>query len=146
MSYEKFVMDADFCGALHTYLDGVTIDDNAAGAATPSSEVGPGSHFFGCAPHAWRNYQTAFWDSASRRQRALREVERGGRGRRGHPRQPAHGRSALAEYEAPPLDEAIDEALKDFIRAGRRQWKTLGIESRRMRTYVLRCRFVVGES
>ena len=48
MSYEKFVMDADFCGALHTYLDGVKIDDNQL-ALDAFREVGPGSHFFGCA-------------------------------------------------------------------------------------------------
>ena len=27
MSYEKFVMDTDFCGALHSYLAGVRVDD-----------------------------------------------------------------------------------------------------------------------
>ena len=87
MSYEKFVMDADFCGALHTYLDGVKVDDNQL-ALDAFREVGPGSHFFGCA-HTMANYETAFWDSEDRRQRALREM--GGRGREdaAHPRQPA---------------------------------------------------------
>lgn len=28
MSYEKFMMDADFCGALHSHLAGVVVDDN----------------------------------------------------------------------------------------------------------------------
>jgi trimethylamine:corrinoid methyltransferase-like protein len=61
MSYEKFVMDTDLCGALHTYLDGMKIDDNEL-ALDAFKEVGPGSHFFGCA-HTMANYQTAFWDS-----------------------------------------------------------------------------------
>ena len=87
MSYEKFVMDADFCGALHTYLDGVKIDDNQL-ALDAFREVGPGSHFFGCA-HTMANYETAFWDSRGRRQRALREMAGGRIGRRGDPRQPA---------------------------------------------------------
>ena len=77
MSYEKFVMDADFCGALHSYLAGVVVDDNKL-AMDAFQEVGPGSHFLGC-EHTMRNYQTAFWDSDICRQRALREVERGGR-------------------------------------------------------------------
>src|SRR5919198_1919461 len=55
MSYEKFVMDTDFCGALHTYLDGVKIDDNQL-ALDAFREVGPGSHFFGCA-HTMANYE-----------------------------------------------------------------------------------------
>ena len=46
MSYEKFVMDADFCGALHTYLAGINVDDNSL-AMSAFEEVGPGSHFFG---------------------------------------------------------------------------------------------------
>ncbi len=61
MSYEKFIMDADFCGALHSYLAGVTVDDNSL-AMSAFEEVGPGSHFFG-SQHTLANYETAFWDS-----------------------------------------------------------------------------------
>jgi trimethylamine---corrinoid protein Co-methyltransferase len=112
MSYEKFVMDADFCGALHTYLDGVKIDDNQL-ALDAFKEVGPGSHFFGCA-HTMANYETAFWDSeiadnepyekwlaAGSEDAAIRANRR--------------WKKALAEYQPPPLDEAIDEALHDFM-------------------------------
>ena len=48
MSYEKFVLDADLCMALHAYLDGVVVDDNQL-AVEAFAEVGPGNHFFGCA-------------------------------------------------------------------------------------------------
>ena len=61
MSYEKFVLDADFCGALHTYLGGVRVDDNQL-AVEAFAEVGPGSHFLGCS-HTLANYTTAFFDS-----------------------------------------------------------------------------------
>jgi len=44
MSYEKFMMDADFCGALHRYLAGVVVDDNAL-ALDAFKEVVPGGHF-----------------------------------------------------------------------------------------------------
>ena len=63
MGYEKFVLDADFCGALHTYLAGIPLDDNQL-ALDSFREVGPGKHFFGCA-HTLRNYETAFWDSGT---------------------------------------------------------------------------------
>ncbi len=61
MSYEKFMMDADFCGALHSYMAGITVDDNTL-AIDAFKEVGPGSHFLGCS-HTMANYTTAFFDS-----------------------------------------------------------------------------------
>ncbi|AWC24615.1 trimethylamine:corrinoid methyltransferase [Aminobacter sp. MSH1] len=112
MSYEKFVMDADFCGALHTYLDGVKIDDNQL-ALDAFREVGPGSHFFGCA-HTMANYETAFWDSAIadnepyEKWQAAGSVDAATRANK-------RWKTMLAEYEAPPLDPGIDEALQDFM-------------------------------
>ncbi|CAN5624610.1 hypothetical protein BH24ACT5_BH24ACT5_03830 [soil metagenome] len=46
MGYEKFVMDADFCGVLHRWLDGISLDPDAF-ALDGFREVGPGKHFFG---------------------------------------------------------------------------------------------------
>ncbi len=112
MSYEKFVMDADFCGALHTYLDGVRIDDNQL-ALDAFREVGPGSHFFGCA-HTMANYETAFWDSEIADNEPFEKWEAAG-STDAATRANRLWKKKLAEYVAPPLDEAIDEALKDFI-------------------------------
>ncbi len=112
MSYEKFMMDADFCGALHTYLDGVTIDDNQL-AFDAFTEVGPGSHFFGCG-HTMANYTDAFWDSELADNEPFEKWQAAG----SHDaawRANRLWKKRLAEYEAPPLDEGIDEALKDFI-------------------------------
>ena len=112
MSYEKFVMDADFCGALHTYLDGVRIDDNQL-ALDAFREVGPGSHFFGCA-HTMANYETAFWDSEIADNEPYEKWEAAG-STDAATRANRLWKKKLAEYVAPPLDEGIDEALKDFI-------------------------------
>ena len=112
MSYEKFVMDADFCGALHTYLDGVKVDDNQL-ALDAFQEVGPGSHFFGCA-HTVANYETAYWDSEIADNEPFEKWEAAGSADAAT-RANRRWKKALAEYEAPPLDEAIDEALLDFI-------------------------------
>ena len=62
IGYEKFVMDADFCAALHVWMGGMALDDNAL-ALDAFREVGPGKHFFGSA-HTLANYETAFWESA----------------------------------------------------------------------------------
>jgi len=112
MSYEKFVMDADFCGALHTYLGGVTIDDNQL-ALDAFREVGPGSHFFG-SQHTLANYETAFWDSEMADNEPFEKWEAAG-SVDAATRANGKWKKMLAEYEAPPLDEGIDEALKDFI-------------------------------
>lgn len=112
MSYEKFVMDTDFCGALHTYLDGVKVDDNQL-ALEAFREVGPGSHFFGCA-HTMANYETAFWDSEVADNEPFEKWEAAG-GEDAAQRANRRWKKQLAEYQAPPLDEGIDDALKDFI-------------------------------
>ncbi len=112
MSYEKFMMDADYCGALHTYLDGVTIDDNQL-ALEAFREVGPGNHFFGCA-HTMANYETAFWDSGVADNEPFEKWEAAGSHDAAF-RANRKWKQALADYEAPPLDEAIDDALQDFM-------------------------------
>ncbi len=112
MSYEKFVMDADFCGALHTYLDGVTVDDNQL-ALDAFKEVGPGSHFFGCA-HTMANYETAFWDSEVADNESFEKWQEAG-SEDAAKRANRRWKATLADFQPPPLDEAVDEALIDFM-------------------------------
>jgi trimethylamine---corrinoid protein Co-methyltransferase len=112
MSYEKFVLDADLCGALHSYLAGVVVDDNTL-ALDAFHEVGPGSHFFGCA-HTMANYESAFWDSqlADNDPFEKWEAESGQDAAR---RANALWKRQLAEFTPPPLDPGIEAALQDFV-------------------------------
>jgi trimethylamine--corrinoid protein Co-methyltransferase len=112
MSYEKFVMDADLCGALHTYLAGVAVDDNAL-ALDAFREVGPGNHFFGCA-HTMANYETAFWDSELSDNDSFEQWTENG-SQDSMSRANKRWKKQLAEYQPPPLDDAIDEALREFV-------------------------------
>ena len=112
MSYEKFVMDTDFCGALHTYLDGISLDDNAL-AFDAFREVGPGNHFFGCA-HTMANYETAYWESAIADTQPFETWQENG-SEDAAARANRRWKKLLTNYEAPPLDEAIDEALLEFV-------------------------------
>ncbi|MCC5986645.1 MAG: trimethylamine methyltransferase family protein [Pararhodobacter sp.] len=112
MSYEKFVMDADLCGALHSYLDGVVVDDNAL-ALDAFREVGPGKHFFGCA-HTMANYETAFWDSQLADNDPFEKWHEAG-GLDAASRANALWKRQLAEFTPPPLDAGTDEALRDFV-------------------------------
>lgn len=112
MSYEKFMMDTDFCGALHTYLDGVRVDDNTL-AFDSFGEVGHGNHFFGCS-HTFANYETAFWDSEMADNEPFERWEEAG-SVDAATRANRRWKKVLAEYEAPPLDPGIDEALQAFM-------------------------------
>ncbi len=112
MSYEKFMMDADFCGALHSYLAGVTVDDNSLALAA-FAEVGPGSHFLGCA-HTMANYTSAFFDSTISDDRPWETWSEDG-GRDSAQRANARWKAALAQYQAPVIDAAVDESIRDFV-------------------------------
>ncbi len=112
MSYEKFVMDSDFCGAMHTYLAGVPVDTNTL-ALGAFHEVGPGQHFFGCA-HTLENYETAFWESELSDNNSFEQWSDNG-SEDCMVRANRRWKKLLAEYEAPSLDPSVDEALLAFV-------------------------------
>jgi trimethylamine--corrinoid protein Co-methyltransferase len=112
MGYEKFVMDADQAGMMHTLLAGVDLSENGQ-ALDAIREVGPGKHFLGCA-HTQANFESAFYRSPLADNNSYEQWEAEGAIDMA---QRANGfwKKQLAEYEAPPLDPAVDEALVDFM-------------------------------
>ena len=62
IGYEKFMMDCDQAGMHHAFAAGVDLSANGQ-AMDAIREVGPGSHFLGCA-HTQANFETAFFRSA----------------------------------------------------------------------------------
>jgi trimethylamine---corrinoid protein Co-methyltransferase len=112
MSYEKFMLDADLCGALHSYLDGVKIDDDQL-AVDAFAQVGPGNHFFGC-DHTLAHYETAFWDSDLSDNEPFEKWEAAG-SIDAASRANTLWKKRLAEYEAPPMDIGLRDALDDFV-------------------------------
>jgi len=110
--YEKFVIDADQLAALQILAGGIDLSANGQ-AMDAIREVGPGSHFLGAA-HTQANFETALWRSAVADNNSFEQwqAEDGkDAARRAH----AIWRRQLAEYEAPPLDPGIDEALQAFM-------------------------------
>ena len=114
MSYEKFMLDADLCGALHSYLDGVKIDDDQL-AVEAFAEVGPGNHFFGCS-HTMQHYETAFWDSELSDNEPFEKWEAAGSSDAAS-RANKLWKKRLAEFEAPVLDEGIRQGLTEYVAA-----------------------------
>ena len=111
--FEKLVMDADRLGSYQKILDqGLDVSDEAL-ARDAFDEVGPGGHFLGSG-HTMRNYQNAFyepklsnsenvesWEEAGAEDMRLRAFKR--------------WHALLEQYEEPPLDIAVKEALDAFV-------------------------------
>lgn len=111
-SYEKFIMDIDQLGMAQKLAAGVDLSENGQ-AMDAIREVGPGSHYLGCA-HTQANFQTAFYRSSIADNNSYEQWAAEGE-KAAHQRANALARSWLEAYQAPPLDEGIDEALRDFI-------------------------------
>jgi trimethylamine---corrinoid protein Co-methyltransferase len=112
MSYEKFVMDAEQCGAFHVVGRGLTLDENGF-AMDAFQEVGPGTHFLGSA-HTMRNYETAFFDFELSDNNSFEQWSQEG----AHDivwRANQKWKAMLKAYEQPLLDPVVEEALLAFI-------------------------------
>lgn len=110
--FEKLVMDADRLGGYQKLLGGLDTSDEAL-ARDAYGEVEPAGHFLGCG-HTMRNYQTAFYEPALSDSENVESWEDGGSR---DMRQRAYERwnAMLEGHEAPAMDVAVEEALKDFI-------------------------------
>lgn len=117
MSYEKFVMDVDQLGALHTLAAGIKLDENAF-ALAGFREVGPGKHHLGSA-HTMANYQTAFYDFPLADNNSFEQWTEEGSDDQLH-RAQRRWRTLLESYEAPPIDAASHEAIRDYVERRKR--------------------------
>ena len=111
-SFEKFVMDADQLGVLHNLARGVDVSENGQ-AMDAIREVGPGGHYLGC-EHTQANFKDAFWRTELLDYKPFETWdEEGARdtvslaGRRVE--------KLLRDYEAPPLDAGVAEALSEYV-------------------------------
>ncbi len=118
LGYEKIVMDADRCGALAAFAKNVDLSEEAQ-ALDAIREVGPGHHFLGSA-HTLRHYREAFYmpelsDNATYEQWAaegsLWQHERANR----------RWKQLLADYEEPPMEASLREALDDYVARRQRE-------------------------
>lgn len=112
LNYEKFILDMDHVGMMHTFIRGFALDENAF-ALDAFREVGPGKNFFVC-KHTLSNYETAFFESELADHRTVEEWTDAGSPDAAQ-RANARWKKMLEEYEAPPLDPALDEELAAFI-------------------------------
>jgi trimethylamine--corrinoid protein Co-methyltransferase len=118
IGYEKFMIDADRLGMAQVFLKGLPVDDNSL-ALEAFREVGIGKHFLGCA-HTMANYKTAFYNPELSDSDSFEQWRDAGEQ---DIQQRALGRwkKVLADYEAPPMEEGVSEALAAFVERRKRE-------------------------
>ncbi|MAX73930.1 MAG: methyltransferase [Nioella sp.] len=113
-SPEKFVMDCEVLQMIQRYFDPVlwsTGEDDLAFDAIRA--VGPGGHFFGV-QHTQERYQHAFYAPIASDWSNFEAWELAG-GEWSAQRANRLYKAILAEFEPPPMEDAIREELADFV-------------------------------
>lgn len=119
-SYEKFVMDCEVLQQFGRYFDPALTDTSPDALAVDAiADVGPHGHFFG-AEHTQARYTEAFYApflSDWRNHEAWAEA--------GSPTAEVRAnrvwKAILAEFEPPPMDDAIREELDAFVARRKRE-------------------------
>lgn len=111
-SYEKFVMDVEILRMMEVFLRGISLD--AEGLALDAfEEVSPGGHFLGAA-HTMRHYRDAFYRPLiSDLQNYERWQQKGAK--TADIRANETWKKWLGQYQEPPLDPGVDEALREYM-------------------------------
>ena len=112
IGYEKFVFDLDRCGSLSRMLTGLVVDDNTL-AADAFREAGVGTNFLGV-DHTMANFETANYQSDLADDTSFEQWSDAGSLDSAH-RANLRWKEMLADYRPPPFDQAVDEALRDFM-------------------------------
>ncbi|MFM8944103.1 MAG: trimethylamine methyltransferase family protein [Actinomycetota bacterium] len=112
MGYEKFVLDADQCGMAAAFARGVDLSPNGQAIDAILGQE-PGVHFLGSA-HTLANFETAFYRSSTADNNSFEQWEAEG-AKDAAVRANAIWKRTLAEYEAPAIDDAVDEELRAWI-------------------------------
>ena len=112
MSYEKFVMDLDHCGAMLKLLQGFSVEDEAFGRDA-YAEAGPGETFLSTG-HTLRHYAQANFDPAIPEPGPFETWEEGG-GLTADQRAAAVWRSMLETYREPEMKPGLRAELEAFV-------------------------------
>lgn len=117
-SVAKFMVDAEQCAMGHRMAEGPRWDDFDEAVAAVR-DVGPGGHYLGH-PHTQANFQRAFFMPKLFDNNNIEQWQADG-GQEITARALAQAKKLLEEYQEPKLDEARDEALRDYIARRKRE-------------------------
>jgi len=110
--FEKTMMDADLCGKLMRFFEGIDLSENAQAMAAIAA-TGPGQHFLG-SEHTQANFLTALFRPDLPDNNSFEQWQADG-GRDMAQRANALWKARLEAYEDPGLDPDTDASLRDYI-------------------------------
>ncbi len=110
--YEKLILDHEVVGMMVKLMQPVDLSEEAL-AMESIRTVEPGGHHLGT-EHTMRNMRTAFYQSKLFDYNSAEQWQAEG-SKDAVVRANAKYKDMLKQYEAPPLDPAIEEALTDFM-------------------------------
>jgi trimethylamine--corrinoid protein Co-methyltransferase len=111
-SFEKLIIDTEMLQMVGEWLQPIDVSDDAMGLDA-IAEVGPGGHFFG-SPHTMARYEKAFYSPLVSDWRNFETWEEGG-SVDATVRANGIWQRLLGEYVQPPLDDAVNAALDEFV-------------------------------
>jgi trimethylamine--corrinoid protein Co-methyltransferase len=111
-SFEKFAADIEMLDLLLRQFTQVEVDE-ASLAFGAHLEVGPGGHFFG-AEHTLERFRDCFWRPTVASTENIDRWTRNGSLEHSQ-RASAHWKELLETYEQPPLDDAVEQELVEFV-------------------------------
>ena len=113
-SYEKFVMDADQLGVLHSIARGIDMSENGL-AMDALRYVGSGqaSHYLGT-DHTQANVRTAFWKTVLLDYKPFETWDEEG-GRDTVALASERVKKLLADYQKPAIEAGVEEALAEYV-------------------------------
>lgn len=115
-SFEKIILDCEMLQHMSHLLEPLKIDLTEIGMEA-MADVGPGGHFFGC-DHTMERFENAFyqpflsdwqnqenWQLAGAKDATMRATD--------------VWQKVLKEFEPPPIDSAVNEALTAYVAKGK---------------------------
>jgi trimethylamine--corrinoid protein Co-methyltransferase len=116
-SFEKLIVDAEMLQMMAETLRPIEVNEDEL-AMNAIAEVAPGGHHFGTS-HTMARYQTAFYPSMVSSRQNFEGWEEAGSMDTAVRANKIY-KILLAEYEQPPIDPGIEEALRDYVERRKR--------------------------
>jgi len=110
--FEKLIVDAEMLQMMAEFLHPIPVNDDEL-ALDAIAQVDPGGHHFGT-PHTLARYETAFYIPMVSSRQNFESWQEGGSLDAAH-RANTLWKKLLADYQRPPLDPAVEEALTAFV-------------------------------
>ena len=123
VGYEKMIIDMENLGMFQHFFQEVEISDDTL-ALDMIKEIGPGGHHLGT-PHTQARFRTEYYTPVLADRQNYESWQLSGVGDAAQ-RANKIWKDVLNAYEQPPLDEAIRDALDDFV--ARRTEELRGVE------------------